>query len=144
MLRYPIRPFGEHPGGYVVMENYDGSRYYSISVHLGNGAPAVGGHLFIIVGTNPRRNFALARDDLHLVDSRGFEFRTGEGFWQRYEGGSRYLLFEVDEEEALSRIRYNDPEYYLTLSLDFVHKGEARSMKIPRIDPVAERPPPRR
>ena len=144
MLYYRIPPFGDHSAGDVVMQHREGSRYYLISVHLGNGAPAVSGHLFIIVGTDLRQNLTVARDGLALVDSHGFEFHTGEGFWQRYGGGTQYLLFEVDEEEALSRIRYNDPGYYLTLSLEFLHNGKARSMKIPRIDPVAERPPLRR
>ena len=79
----------------------------------------------------------MEEDEIELRDSEGHRFATGSGSWCMYDNGVEYLLFEIDEREALERIRYNDPAYKLSFDLPFKANGARHTFSIPVIEPTA-------
>ncbi|MHC4199265.1 MAG: hypothetical protein ACYSU0_04680 [Planctomycetota bacterium] len=107
-------------------------------VFLGNGAPHARGHLFVIFGLDVAHGVVVRREDLKLTDSEGFTFSIGRGRLRRHRSDGYFLMFKVNTKEALSHIRYNDPEYWLTLSIQL---SATRTVVAPRINPTVEEAP---
>ena len=114
-------------------------------VRLGNGGRRVRGHLYVIVGSwvqgwnaSGKDVFEFRRDWIQLHDSEGFHFSISRGFVKVAENGVEDLLFEVDKRQALQHIRYNDPDYYLTLKVTFTYAGEEHVLDVPKILPTAK------
>ncbi|MHC5057160.1 MAG: hypothetical protein ACYTKD_20980 [Planctomycetota bacterium] len=130
------------PGtGQVAQTEYKHSRGWAdkLMVWFEADFPAVG---------NAVRLLAFYREPdslrIDLRDSEGFRFRISEGAWRDNNNGTRHRVYHLDNEEALSRIRYNDPSYHLRLELVLEHDGRQITLDVPRIEPVVVRPPPRR
>jgi hypothetical protein len=115
-------------------EEYAGGLF----VFLGNGAPHARGHLFVIFGLDVAHGVVVRREDLKLTDSEGFTFSIGRGRLRRHRSDGYFLMFKVNTKEALSHIRYNDPEYWLTLSIQL---SATRTVVAPRINPTVEEAP---
>lgn len=106
------------------------------------GAFPAGNSVDLSVRYSPSASFRIDRQDVTLRDSDGFCFRISDGVWRYNPNGVRDLIFCLDVDEALARIRYNDPTYHLSLSLAFEHEGQRKTLDVPRIEPLVVRPPP--
>jgi hypothetical protein len=66
-------------------------------------------------------------DAVRLTDTSGFQFPL-----EQLPNGPAVAVFKVTDNEAINRLRFNEPSYYLSLVLPFQHGG-LRSITIDKI-----------
>ena len=139
-LTYVIDPNDPDPCVFGV----DAGMHGAIPVFLSGEIPRrARGFLFVNFGMHRLVPATVRRADIVLTDSEGFRFRIGRGFKRTHPAGGYFLIFEVNQREALTQIRYNDSTYCLSLRLVLDISGEKRPVEIPKIRPTVERAPPR-
>jgi hypothetical protein len=76
---------------------------------------------------------SIRNTDIQLTDCEGHRFTVQPGVSRKYG-----LVFVVPDTEAIERLRFNDPAYYLSLRICF-DLGGPRVIDVPRLDPVVDR-----